>query len=147
MNPFRTTTFALLVIVGSAAIAAHAEGAAATSGGYVDEGMFRTLVDDDQDVVEVNLDGAILQALANSGNSDRESGETKALFAKLKSIHAVIGTVKGPAAEALALVQKTDKKLVAAGWQRVTRVTDSNSTLSVLTHTVANKVDGLVVFP
>ena len=144
MNPFRTTAFALLVILGAAATAARAGTNVATSGGYVDEAMFRALVDDNQDIVEVNLDGAILQALAKSGG-DHDKGETQELFAKLKSIHAVIGTVKGPAEGALELVQRTDKKLSAAGWQRVTRITDATSTVSVLTHTVADKVDGLVV--
>lgn len=145
MNPFRTTAFALLVILGSASAVARAESTVSTSGGYVDEAMFRALVDDNQDVVEVNLDGAILQALAKSGGSDHDARDTKDLFAKLKSIHAVIGTVKGPAEGALELVQKTDKKLSSAGWQRVTRISDATSTISVLTHTVSDKVDGLVV--
>ena len=145
MNPFRTTTLALLVILGTAATTAHAETTVATSGGYVDESTFRALLDDNQDVVEVNLEGAILQALAKNGSSDHETRGTKDLFAKLKSIHAVIGTVKGPPEAALELVQKTDKKLGAAGWQRVTRITDATSTISALTHSVADKVDGLVV--
>lgn len=145
MNPFRTTTLALLVILGTAATAASAGTAVAISGGYVDEAMFRALVDDNQDVVEINLEGAILQALAKNGSSGHDTRGTKDLFAKLKSIHAVIGTVKGPADAALALVQKTDKTLTAAGWQRVTRITDATSTISVLTHTVNDKVDGLVV--
>jgi hypothetical protein len=106
--------------------------------------MFRALVDETQDVVEVNLDGAILQALAKSKDDDHDDGEAKDLFAKLKSIHAVIGTVKGPAEAALELVQKTDRKLVSAGWQRVARITDATSTISVLTHTAANRIDGLV---
>jgi hypothetical protein len=145
MNPLRTTAFAFLVILGtSPALTARAETQVATSGGYVDGTMFRALVDDTQDVVEVNLDGAILQALAKSGSDAHDKGDAKDLFAKLKSIHAVIGTVKGPAEAALALVQKTDQRLVAAGWQRVTRITDATSTISVLTHTVADKVDGLV---
>lgn len=145
MNPFRTTTLALLVILGASATTTRAETTVATSGGYVDEAMFRALVDDNQDVVEINLDGAILQALAKNGSSDHDTRGTKDVFAKLKSIHAVIGTVKGPADAALALVQKTDKRLVAAGWQRVTRISDATSTISVLTHTVNDKVDGLVV--
>jgi len=145
MNPLRRTTFAFLVILGtSATLAVRAETPVVVSGGYVDGTMFRALVDDTQDVVEVNLDGAILQALAKSGSNEPKPGDAKDLFAKLKSIHAVIGTVKGPAEAALALVQKTDQKLVAAGWQRVTRITDATSTVSVLTHTVADKVDGLV---
>ena len=145
MNPFRTTTLALLVIFGAAETAVAAETTVATSGGYVDEAMFRALVDDNQDVVEINLDGAILQALAKNGSSGHDTRGTKDLFAKLKSINAVIGTVKGPADAALDLVKKTDKKLVAAGWQRVTRITDATSSVSVLTHTMNDKVDGLVV--
>jgi hypothetical protein len=102
-------------------------------------------------VVEVNLDGAILQALAKNRSeddddhdNDLDAEDAKDLFGKLKSIHAVIGTVKGPSAEALALVQKTDKRLVASGWQRITRISDATSTISVLTHTVADRIDGLV---
>ena len=144
MNPLRTIAFAVLLFGTSATLATHAETSVYASGGYVDGAMFRALVDDTQDVVEVNLDGAILQALAKSKSDDHDADNAKDLFAKLKSIHAVIGTVKGPAAEALALVKKTDQKLVAAGWQRVTRITDSTSTITVLTHTVADKVDGLV---
>jgi hypothetical protein len=145
MKPLCATALALLVTFGSGATLVRAESTVATAGGYVDEGMFRALVDDNEDVVEVNLEGAILQALAKNGGSEHDTPHTKELFAKLKSIHAVIGTVKGPAAAALDLVQKTDKKLVASGWQRVTRISDATSTISVLTHTVKDKVDGLVV--
>jgi hypothetical protein len=145
MNAFRTTSLAWLFIFGTIATpAARAGSPDATSGGYVDGAMFRALVDDTQDVVEINLDGAILQALAKNGKDGHKADDTKDVFAKLRSIHAVIGTVKGPAAEALALVKQTDQKLTAAGWQRVTRITDATSTVSVLTHTVSDKVDGLV---
>ncbi len=146
MNPLRATTAALLALGMSATPGARAETPAdpPVSGGYVDGAMFRALVDDSQSIVEVNLDGAILQALAKSTSDTPDSGDAKALFGKLKSIHAVIGTVKGPASEALALVQRTDRRLVAAGWQRVTRIRDETSTISVLTHTVGDRVDGLV---
>jgi len=143
MMTLRTTACTLLVLGSLATLAARAE-TPATSGGYVDGSMFRALVDDTQDVVEVNLDGAILQALAKSKSDDHDDGDAKDLFAKLKSIHAVIGTVKGPASEALALVKRTDQKLVASGWQRVTRISDATSSITVLTHTVANRIDGLV---
>lgn len=143
MMTLRRTALALLVFGSQATLAARAETPVA-AGGYVDGSMFRALVDENQDVVEVNLDGAILQALAKSKHDDHDDGDAKDLFAKLKSIHAVIGTVKGPAAEALALVKKTDQKLVAAGWQRVTRITDATSTVTVLTHTAADHIDGLV---
>jgi hypothetical protein len=146
MNPLRATLLASIVTVAaSATAAAGAESPPAAPGGYVDETTFRSLVDDNQEVVEVNLEGPILQALAKSGRADHDADDAKDVFAKLKSIHAVIGTVKGPPEEALAVVQKTDKKLSSSGWQRVTRVTDATSTLSVLTHTVSGKVDGLVV--
>lgn len=142
MNPLRTTVLASLVLLAATAVhPAHA----GTSGGYVDETMFRALIDENQEVVEVNLEGAILQALAKSGHDGHDTDDAKDVFAKLKSIHAVIGKVKGPAEDALALVQKTDRKLAAAGWQRITRISETTSTISVLTHTVADKVDGLVV--
>jgi hypothetical protein len=123
-----------------AALAAPPAGG--STSGYVDGAMFRALIDENQEIVEVNLEGAILQAIAKSKSEDHE--DSKDLFGKLKSIHAVIGKVKGPAAAALTLVQQTDQKLVGMGWQRITRIKDETSTVSVLTHTVGDKVDGLV---
>jgi hypothetical protein len=141
MNTIRTLACALLV-TGASALALPAAESSSSSSGYVDEEAFRALIDDTKDVVEVDLDGAILQALANK--KDDESGHAHDLFAKLKSIHAVIGTVKGPASAARELVQRTDRKLVSAGWQRIARITDETSTVTVLTHTVGGKIDGLV---
>ena len=43
------------------------------------------------------------------------------------------------------IVQQTDQKLAGAGWQRITRIKDESSTMSVLTHTVGDRVNGLVV--
>ncbi|HEX4822753.1 MAG TPA: DUF4252 domain-containing protein [Candidatus Polarisedimenticolaceae bacterium] len=126
----------------AAASFAHAESPASSSAGYVDVNAFRALIDENAEVVEVNLEGAILQAMANSKDGDDPG--SKDLFSKLKAIHAVIGTVKGPASEALALVKKTDEKLAAAGWQRIARIKDESSTVSVLTHTTGEKIDGLV---
>lgn len=148
MRSLCTTTLALIALAAPAALPARAE-SPTTSSGFVDGAAFRELLDDTKDVVEVNLDGAILQALSKSGSKhddddERDAEDTKDLFAKLKSIHAVIGTVKGPSADAMALVQKTDKRLVASGWQRITRISNESSTISVLTHTVAGRIDGLV---
>jgi hypothetical protein len=145
MNPSRAFALPLIVLAVSVSIAASAETPVAALPGYVDGAVFRGFVDDSKDVVEINLDGAILRALANSGGGDHDAAPAKNLFAKMKAIHAVIGTVKGRPEAALALVQATDQKLAANGWQRVTRISDATSKLSVLTHTVADKVDGLVV--
>jgi hypothetical protein len=146
MTTFRSAAAACIVfLLASVVAASRAATGSSAPAGYVDGAMFRALVDENQDVVEINLDGAILQALAKKGSEGHDADDTKDLFAKLKSIHAVIGTAKGPARDALALVQKTDRSLAAAGWQRITRITDETSTISVLTHTVADKIDGLVV--
>jgi hypothetical protein len=148
MNPLRSTVFALSVTCVALVTPAFAQSPAPTPAppisGYVDGSMFRALIDENAEVVEVNLEGAILQALAKSKDDEHGTNDSKDLFAKLKSIHAVIGTVKGPASAALAVVQQTDQKLVAMGWQRVTRIKDESSTVSVLTHTVGDRVDGLV---
>ena len=134
MNPLHVTAFGMALTCAALAPPSIAQSAAATpaptTSGYVD--------------------GAILQALAKNGRhkkgatADPDDDDSKDLFAKLTSIHAVIGTVKGPAGDAMKLVQQTDQKLVAMGWQRITRIKDESSTISVLTHTVADKVDGLV---
>jgi hypothetical protein len=149
MKPLCTTALALMSLIGPATLAARAE-SPSTSSGFVDGAPFRELLDDTKNILEVNLDGAILKAMANKsskakdGDEDGDDENAKDLFAKLKSIHAVIGTVKGPSADALALVKKTDNRLAASGWQRIARITDETSTVSVLTHTVAEKIDGLV---
>lgn len=137
MRSLSVAALALMALVGPAM---------ADSSGFVDGAAFRALLDETKDIVEVNLDGAILQALGKNGkqHEDGDGEDAKRVFAKLKSIHAVIGTVKGPSADALALVQKTDRRLVASGWQRITRISDETSMISVLTHTVADRIDGLV---
>jgi len=134
----------LVRLTGAGLVLAAASLVHAQSGGsgYVDGAMFRALIDEDQEIIEVNLEGPILQALAKSKGENME--DSKDLFAKLKAIHAVIGTVKGPASEAMDLVRRTDAKLVGQGWQRITRIKDESSTISVLTHTVGDRVDGLV---
>jgi len=147
MNPLRSTVVAL--IVSCAAVAptvAQSSSATPTHSepGYVDGAMFRALIDENGEVVEVNLEGAILQALAKSKDDRHDRDDSQDLFAKLTSIHAVIGTVKGPASAALAVVQQTDQKLQSQGWQRITRIKDESSTISVLTHTAGGRVDGLV---
>ncbi len=140
MKPLRVLLLSLALIAAAPATFS----ADVSSGGFVDGKKFRALIDESKDVVEVNLDGAILQAIAKAGSGDKDAHDADDLFTKLKSIHAVIGTVKGSASDAQALVQKTDQSLVGSGWQRITRITDATSSVSVLTHTVGDKVDGLV---
>jgi Domain of unknown function (DUF4252) len=111
--------------------------------GYVDEGPFRALIDETKDVVEVNLEGPILQAIAKK-KSEEDTGDADSVFTKLKSVHAVIGTIKGNPGEAMGLIQQLDKKLAGAGWQRITRIKDEDSWVSVLTHVTNDKIDGLV---
>lgn len=113
--------------------------------GYVDGSAFRALIDENKEVVEVNLDGPILHAIAKQNRGgEAGAGDAHDLFAKLKSVHAVIGTVKGDAAPAMELIQKLDRRLAGAGWQRIARIKDKDSWVSVLTHVTNDKIDGLV---
>jgi hypothetical protein len=143
MTPLRSLILAAAVLACGATPALSQDAKALP--GYVDGAIFRALIDEDQEVVEVNLEGSILQHLAPKNKDGDADEDSRALFAKLKSIHAVIGKVKGSAASGMAAVQETDKKLAAHGWQRITRIKDATSTLSVLTHTAGNRIDGLVV--
>jgi Domain of unknown function (DUF4252) len=147
MTPLRTFALALAVTCGAVPAVAQSQKptTAGTSSGYVDGAMFRALIDEDQAILEVNLEGAILRALSRGKGEDDDDDESKELFSKLKSIHAIIGTVKGPASNAMAVVQQTDRKLAGSGWQRIAKIKDESSTMSVLTHTVGDRVDGLVV--
>jgi hypothetical protein len=110
----------------------------------VDGKMFRDLVDENQELVEVNIEGPMLKALAKNKRDDGDASAME-LIGNLKAVHAVIGTVKGPASSALTLVQQTDQKLAASGWQRVTRIKDDTDWVSVLTHVSGDQIDGLVV--
>ena len=134
-------TVAVILAAVAALSAVAAESPAASHPGYVDGAVFRTLIDEDKEIVEINLEGPTLQALCSKKDDDPESRE---LFCRLKAIHAVIGSVRGPAANALTLVQQIDQKLAASGWQRITRIKDETSWVSVLTHVSADKIDGLV---
>lgn len=156
MNSIRSSLViaGLFVATAAAAAPAPAESAApapaaaptpAPTAGYVDGSAFRALIDESKDVVEVNLDGPILQAIAaKKKGSDDDGKDTKDLFGKLKSIHAVIGTVKSSASTPMAMIQQLDQKLAASGWQRITRIKDEDSWVSVLTHVTDNQIDGLV---
>lgn len=137
-------TIACALMLGTALGGPTTRAAPAPAPGYVDGAPFRALVDESKEVVEINLEGAILQALASKTGDGGGGPEAKDLFGKLRSIHAVIGTVKGPASAAMGVVQKLDQKLVSAGWQRVTRIKDESSWISVLTHTSGETIDGLV---
>src|SRR5215831_20412215 len=117
--------------------------APAAEPGYVDGSAFRALIDENKEIVEVNLDGPILQALA-AKKSDEDGTDSKELFGKLKSIHAVIGTVKSGAGTPMPMIQQLDQKLVGSGWQRIARIKDETSWVSVLTHVTGDQIDGLV---
>ncbi len=137
----RTVLVVLAAAVVSIASAHAAGGSAASHPGFVDGAVFRTLIDEDKEIVEINIEGPTLQALCNKKDDDPDARE---LFCQLKAIHAVIGSVRGPAANALTLVRQTDEKLAASGWQRITRIKDENTWVSVLTHVTGDQIDGLV---
>jgi hypothetical protein len=138
------TSLAIGALLVATAAAAEAPAPAPTAG-YVDGSAFRALIDEDKEIVEVNLDGPILQAIASKKKGSEDDGrDTKDLFGKLKSIHAVIGTVKSSASAPMAMIQQLDQKLAASGWQRITRIKDEDSWVSVLTHVTDNQIDGLV---
>ncbi|HVQ35491.1 MAG TPA: DUF4252 domain-containing protein [Candidatus Bathyarchaeia archaeon] len=139
----RTPRLLLAVVMVLAALPAVAEGPAPSHPGYVDGSMFRKLVDENDEITEVDLDEAMLKALGKKKRED-EPGERE-LFANLVAVHAVIGKVKGPASNAMALVQQTDQKLDSMGWRRITRIKDETTSLSVLTHVSGEQIDGLVV--
>jgi hypothetical protein len=155
MNPIRSSlALAALLVVTTATAGSPAPAesptpapaaASAATAGYVDGSAFRALIDEDKEIVEVNLDGPILQAIAKKKKgSEDEGSDAEDLFGKLKSIHAVIGTVKSSASTPMAMIQQLDQKLAASGWQRITRIKDEDSWVSVLTHVTANQIDGLV---
>jgi hypothetical protein len=131
----------MLAALPAVAAGATTEAPKSTHPGYVDGAIFRDLVDDDGDIVEVDLDKTMLRAL---GKRKDEDNPGKELLSTLEAVHAVNGTVKAPAARVFEIIKQTQQKLLSAGWHQVTKIKDESDWVYVLTHVTGDQVDGLV---
>jgi hypothetical protein len=137
------TAVAAAVLALTASIGtASAEGAPSSArSGFVDGSAFVAIAGENAVSVEVNLQGALLKALA------RSDAELTALVEGLESIHAVILTLEDDAlTERLrAKVRDTQRDLAERGWQRLGLVQGAGEQIQVLVLNDEEKISGLVV--
>ena len=122
-----------------------AERGAPSSKGLVDGSAFRDLAGDDDEIVEVNLGGSMLQAIAGGKNADSDLGS---VLTGLRSIQAYIvglGTQADKIDRALKLAADLASKLRRQGWESLVTVREKQSKVNVMTLSEDDTVQGLVV--
>lgn len=125
--------------------AAAAERSAPSTKGVVDGSAFRDLAGEDSEVVEVNLGGSMLQALA--GNKGNES-DLGSVLTGLRSIQAYIVGLKGEPAKierATQLAADVANKLRRDGWEPLVTVREKQTRVNVMTLSDGETCQGLVV--
>jgi hypothetical protein len=138
--------FLRLFVVAAALLGAclAAEAAEKQAKGFIDGSAFRDLASADDEVVEVNVAGAILQALgAGAGESDVGS-----VLRGLQSINAYIVNLRGATdrvERALKVAAGMESKLRGQGWSAIVTVRDKKSRVNVWTLAEGESVQGLVV--
>jgi hypothetical protein len=109
--------------------------------GFVDCSEFLELAGEDTGTVEVNLSGALLQAVSGIDPDLQEA------VSGLESIHAVILTFeqKNRASRALDMIRRTEQTLIDRKWEVLTRIKDGTSNVTVLVLLDDDVIQGLVV--
>ncbi len=113
--------------------------------GYIDGSAFADLAGEDDEVVEVNLSGSLLRALASK---DAEEGGDDSVFRKLQSIQAYVITLgknNPKASRADAMIKEVEQRLTAGGWERLARVREKDERVGVYVRGGEKTVDGLTV--
>jgi hypothetical protein len=131
-------------LLGAGAPAGAAPGPSANPRGYVDGAAFAQLAREDAELVEVNVSGALLQALANSvSGEDQEAGR---IISRLASIHAVVAEIDPAQVEAAtARIESTAKDLLAKGWEEVAKVRNKGERVRVLLLNDDGHIKGVAV--
>lgn len=128
--------------------AARAADPAKPPAGFVDGSAFAACASADGELVEVNVSGRILQALAGSlGNSaDPEERALAEMLTKLHSIRAIVAEVDPKrAAEAAKLIESVAADLTGKGWEDIARVRSKTEKIRVLGLPQGDKFGGLTV--
>ena len=111
--------------------------------GYVDGSKLLAMADEDTGTVEVSLNGALLRALISF------DPELKEIASGLESIHAIVLDMgdedENRWARGRELLLETEKSLVRQNWQRITKIQDEGTQVSVLALSDEETIHGLVV--
>ena len=115
--------------------------------GYVDGAPFLDLASEDGELVEVSLPRSVLSMFCGSEQGKDES-DVSGIACGLEWIGAVVIEIGAEAAneyQAQELIEKTEKKLLGKGWERLARVQEDGEVLKVLMLPSGRSVLGLVV--
>ncbi len=140
-----------LAAAASAAPAAHAApapGDPPPPAGYVDGSAFEKFASEDGEVVEVNVSGRILRALAGSmvKEGDPESKQLGQMLGGLHSIRAIVTEIDpARAAEAGKLIESIAADLTRKGWEEIAKVRSKTEKIRVLGLPQGDKFGGLTV--
>ena len=113
--------------------------------GYVDPEPFIDLGGEDDLTLEISISGALLKMIsAGLVGADKDLADT---VAGLHSIHAVILSMDTDAKQLRGkeLMRSTEKRLRRSAWDRIARVQDDESDLSVWILGTEDTVDGVTV--
>lgn len=146
-SSIRTVVFAVFATIALLAVSRvpAAERNTPSSKGFVDGSAFRDLAGDDSEIVEVNLGGSLLQALAGEKKGDSDLGS---VLTGLRSIQAYIvglGDQQEKIDRALRLASDVESKLRRQGWESLVTVREKQSKVNVMTLSEGDTVEGLVV--
>jgi len=115
--------------------------------GYVDGTPFLDLASEDGELVEISLPRSILSMFCGS-EQEKDESDVTGIACGLEWIGAVvieIGAEAGSEHRAQELIEKTEKRLLGKGWERLARVQEDGEVLKVLMLPSGRSVLGLVV--
>ncbi len=113
--------------------------------GYVDGSAFSELGDDDGNVIEISIQGALLKML--SGAISEKNEELGDVLSGIVSINAVVVELDDDSGDkAVRLARSTAEELKGDGWEQIIHVRQKgDANVSVLAHHDDGEIDGLVV--
>lgn len=113
--------------------------------GYVDGSVFLEYADEDDSLVEVSIDGPLLKIMARAFDG-REEGVAN-LFGDLESVTAIVIEKEGDKEldGAFELAGKLTRRLEKQGWERLARVREKDTRISVMVLNDGELILGLTV--
>lgn len=118
---------------------------AARHPGFVDGSAFAELADDDDNVIEISIQGALLKMLTSAiSEKNKELGE---VLSGIVSINAVVVELDDESGDkAVRLARSTAEELKDDGWEQIIHVRQKgDANVAVLAHHDDDDIDGLVV--
>lgn len=113
--------------------------------GFVDGSAFAELADDDGNVIEISIQGALLKMLSGAiSEKNEELGDVLSGIVSINAVVVELGDKSGD--KAVRLVRSTAEKLKGDGWEQIIHVRQKDdANVAVLAHHDDDEIDGLVV--